>query len=38
MSFGIITINFEDPDYKLLKTSDALYEYVKNKRNRLVAK
>lgn len=27
----IITINFEDPDYKNLKTSDALYEYIKNK-------
>ena len=27
----IITINFENPDYKNLKTSEALYEYVKDK-------
>ena len=27
----IITINFENPDYKELKTSDALYEYIKKR-------
>jgi len=27
----IITINFENPDYKQLKTSDALYDYIKSK-------
>ena len=27
----IITINFENPDYKQLKTSEALYDYIKNK-------
>ena len=30
----IITINFEDPDFKKLKTSDTLYEYVKSKLNK----
>ncbi|MBO5478235.1 MAG: ATP-binding protein [Clostridia bacterium] len=27
----IITINFENPDFKDLKTSDALYDYIKSK-------
>ena len=27
----IITINFENPDYKQLKTSEALYDYIKSK-------
>ena len=27
----IITINFENPDYKQLKTSEALYYYIKSK-------